>query len=90
MRSKSCRTNPRLFSAAGNAGRADAVEALLGEDDQLAGALEGFDALWDSMRLEERERLVRLLVEAIEYDGAGEKVSIAFRIDLPARGEVAA
>jgi site-specific DNA recombinase len=76
--------------AAGNAGRAEAVEALLGEDDQLAGALEGFDALWDSMRLEERERLVRLLVEAIEYDGAGEKVSIAFRTDLPARGEVAA
>jgi hypothetical protein len=33
---------------------------------------------------------VRLLVGTIEYDGANERVSIAFRTDVPAPGEVAA
>jgi len=70
--------------------RADAIEARLSEEDELSGAVEGFDALWDSMRTEERERLVRLLVGTIEYDGANERVSIAFRTDVPAPGEVAA
>jgi site-specific DNA recombinase len=75
---------------AGEPERADAIEARLGEEDELSGAVEGFDALWDSMRAEERERLVRLLVGTIEYDGANERVSIAFRTDVPAPGEVAA
>ena len=42
-------------------------------------ALAEFDRVWESLTLRERERLVRLLVERVTYDGAKGTVTIAFR-----------
>jgi site-specific DNA recombinase len=61
--------------------QAAAIDSRLLDTDELAGVVEAFDPLWQSLRHEERERLVRLLVKSIEYDAACESVSIAFRSD---------
>ena len=36
-----------------------------------------FDDLWESMPLQERARLIELLVERVDYDGAAGKIKIA-------------
>lgn len=37
-----------------------------------------FDPVWDALLPKERARVLHLLVEQIEYDGVGGKVSITF------------
>ena len=76
-----------IRSARAAAARLDAqaasIDARVLEDDELTGALESFDPLWESLRFAERERLVRLLVRAIEYDAEHESISVTFRTDEP-------
>jgi len=45
---------------------------------QVAEAMAAFDPIWDSLAPREQTRIVQLLVERIDYDGATGKVSIAF------------
>ena len=46
--------------------------------DELAGAVEAFDPLWDSLIPKDKERLVHLLVRQVEYDHETETVSVTF------------
>jgi len=48
--------------------------------DDLARALEEFDPIWDALLIPERERVMQLLVESIEYDGAAGEMSIKWRL----------
>ncbi len=46
---------------------------------EIALALSVFDPVWDSLTPREQARIVQLLVEQVDYDGAAGKVSITFR-----------
>jgi site-specific DNA recombinase len=66
-------------------GRADrvreqirSVHGQLLSDDEAAAALSVFDPVWGALTPGEQARVVGLLVERVEYDGAAGKVSIAF------------
>ncbi|MEX0653922.1 MAG: recombinase family protein [Phycisphaeraceae bacterium] len=48
------------------------------EPDELAGAVEAFDPLWETLPPSHRAKLVHLLVERIEYDGQSESISLTF------------
>ena len=37
-----------------------------------------FDDLWESIPLQERARLIELLIERVDYDGAAGKIKITF------------
>jgi len=46
---------------------------------ELREALRAFDPVWDRLTTQEQARVVQLLVERIDYDGAAGKVAITFR-----------
>ncbi|MCP4003158.1 MAG: hypothetical protein GY725_03075 [bacterium] len=48
--------------------------------DDLAQALEAFDPIWDVLLTPERERVLQLLIEAIEYDGGTGNLQITWRL----------
>ena len=48
--------------------------------DDLAQALEEFDGIWSVLLVPERERVLRLLVETIDYDGGVGTMSIQWRL----------
>lgn len=48
------------------------------EPDELAGAIEAFDPLWETLPPSHQAKLVHLLVERVEYDGANESISLTF------------
>ena len=56
--------------------------------DDLARALEEFDPIWEALLIPERERVMRLLVETIDYDGRAGEMAIQWR--LSGFGELAA
>jgi len=47
--------------------------------ETVARALERFDPLWQAMTMVERQKLLQLLIERIEYDGKQGSVTIIFR-----------
>lgn len=51
------------------------------DDAEIAQALRQFDPAWECLTPKERARLVDLLIERIEYDGAATKVAITFHPD---------
>src|SRR5690606_24235307 len=48
------------------------------DEDELVGAIEAFDPIWDTLKQSERERMIRLLVRQVEYDAEEETVTVAF------------
>jgi site-specific DNA recombinase len=56
--------------------------------EHLARALEEFDELWSVLLTPERERVLKLLIETINYDGVTEELTIDWR--LAGFGELAA
>jgi len=48
------------------------------DEDELVGAFEAFDPMWEQLRPAEKTRLIHLLVQCIEYDGAAEEISITY------------
>ena len=61
----------------------DELDALKAQDvdrDDLARALEEFDPIWEALLIPERERIMRLLVETIGYDGGAGEMSIHWRL----------
>ncbi len=46
----------------------------------LARALEAFDPVWDALLTPEKERVLRLLIAAVRYDGAIKRLEIDFRL----------
>lgn len=47
--------------------------------ETVAKALERFDPLWQAMMMVERQKLLRMLIERIDYDGKQGSVTIVFR-----------
>jgi len=54
------------------------LEQRMLEPDELAGAIESFDPLWESLPPAHKEKLIRLLIERVEYDGTDESISVTF------------
>ena len=48
------------------------------EETQVTGALTDFESVWASLNLREQTRLLRLLIERIDYDGEEGTISITF------------
>ena len=59
---------------------AESAEALPRDREQrvMRAVLSQFDDLWESMPIRDRSRLIELLIERIDYDGAGGKIKITF------------
>jgi site-specific DNA recombinase len=47
-------------------------------EEEVAAALGSFDSVWNALSLREQARIIQLLVERVDYDGAHEKVAITF------------
>lgn len=56
-----------------------ALSRELVDEREVARALSVFDPVWDSLTPREQARIVQLLVERVDYDGAKGKVAITFR-----------
>jgi site-specific DNA recombinase len=50
------------------------------DEKDLACVLERFDPIWDVLLTPEKERVLRLFIERIDYDGATGTLSFAFRL----------
>ncbi len=48
------------------------------DEHDVARALAAFDPVWDSLTLKEQTRIVQLIVERVDYDGASGRVLITF------------
>lgn len=48
------------------------------DEDEMVGAMEAFDPMWDRLRADERTRLIHLLVQCIDYDGANNEIAITY------------
>lgn len=48
------------------------------DSDELTGAIEAFDPLWDCLSPTHKARLIHLLVDRIEYDGEAEAIAVTF------------
>jgi site-specific DNA recombinase len=55
------------------------LEERLVNQDELSGAFEAFEPMWDRMLPDERTRLVHLLVQCVEYDGTGGEIAITYQ-----------
>ena len=44
----------------------------------VRAVLSQFDDLWESMPIRDRARLIELLIERVDYDGAGSTIKITF------------
>ena len=58
--------------------RVESIRSRLLDEDELAGALEAFDPMWERLTTTERQRLVHLLIERVEYDAESESISVTF------------
>jgi site-specific DNA recombinase len=47
--------------------------------EDVASAVAAFDPVWESLTTHEQARIVQLLIERVDYDGAAGKVAITFR-----------
>ena len=56
------------------------LDAQAVDRDDLARALEAFDGIWSVLLTHERERVLRLLIKKIDYDGGTGKLDIAWRL----------
>ncbi len=54
------------------------ADKRLVDEDELVGAIEAFDPVWDALNPRERERIVRLLVAQVAYDASQEAISVTF------------
>ncbi len=52
---------------------------LVVDPDEMVGAAESFEPVWEVMTPREREALVRALVERVDFDGVNSTVSVTFR-----------
>ena len=54
------------------------IQQRMLEPDALAGAVEAFDPLWDSLSPTRKAKLIHLLIDRVEYDGEEETISVTF------------
>ena len=55
-----------------------AIRRRMLEPDELAGAVEAFDPLWQSLPPTQQAKLIHLLVDRVEYDGKAETIAVTF------------
>ena len=55
-----------------------AIRERMLDEDEAATALSLFDPLWGTLTPAEQARVIGLLVERVDYDGAKGKVTISF------------
>jgi len=55
-----------------------ALNTSIVDEHEVATALAALDPVWDSLAPREQTRIIQLLVERVDYDGASAKVSITF------------
>ncbi|OHB45941.1 MAG: resolvase [Planctomycetes bacterium GWC2_45_44] len=48
------------------------------DTDEMTGAIEAFDPIWQSLTPNEQTRLIRLLVQQVEYDGENKNIAVTF------------
>ena len=51
------------------------------DEAEVGKALQSFTPIWDVLHVQERERILRLLIDSISYDGRSADLSIAFRLN---------
>jgi site-specific DNA recombinase len=56
------------------------LEATQIDEQEVGRVLERFDPIWSVLLTQEKERILRLLIERIDYDGATGLLSFAFRL----------
>ncbi len=54
------------------------LEERMVSRDELTGAFEAFNPMWERMEPDERARLIHLLVQNVEYDGAAGAITIMY------------
>jgi len=59
--------------------RIAAIQAKAIDREEVSAALASFVPVWEQLSPREQERVVRLLVERVEYDGKAGEVAITFR-----------
>lgn len=59
--------------------REQALKETLLDEDEIGQTLREFEPVWDSLATREKSRLLQLLIEHVEYDGAEDTISVAFR-----------
>ena len=48
------------------------------DEDELLGAGESFDPMWQNLKADEKQRLIHLLIQQIEYDAENEAITITY------------
>jgi len=56
-----------------------AISRELVDEHQITTALAAFDPVWDELSPREQSRVLRLLIERVDYDGEQGTISITFR-----------
>jgi hypothetical protein len=49
------------------------------DPDEAAEVFASFDVVWENLIPREQARLLKLLIEVVEYDAAGSSISVTFR-----------
>ena len=55
------------------------LQAELITEQTVAKSLSEFDPLWDMLSTNEKSRLLKLLIERVDYDGEASTVSVTYR-----------
>lgn len=58
--------------------KAVALSREIVDEREVAEALAAFDPVWETLTPKEQARVVRLLVQRVDYDGAAGTVSLTF------------
>jgi len=52
------------------------------DEDEVAGAVEAFDGVWDAMTQAERAEFLHVVIACVEYDGQTQNVAITFKPEI--------
>jgi site-specific DNA recombinase len=52
------------------------------DEDEVAGAVEAFDGVWDAMTQSERAEFLHVVIASVEYDGQTQNVAITFKPEI--------
>ena len=56
----------------------ESLKACEVDEEGVARTLAAFDPIWEVLHTPEKERILRLLIEKVTYDGLGEDLTITF------------
>ncbi len=52
------------------------------DEDEVAGAVEAFEGIWDAMTQAERAEFLHVVIASVEYDGQTQNVAITFKPEI--------